>query len=382
MTLPGSGGNHDREFIGVFVRDPSKTQSDPRASDAAVQSGAELSERQQAVLRALVAAYVGTASPVGSGTLANLLSVPLSPASVRNTLSELTALGLIAKPHASAGRIPTQDGMRLFVDRLLDPGEVEHFERRSLARSFDDVPANDAVQLASQVLSDHTHQLGFVLAPRLERLTLRQVSFVRLSSERVLAVLVDAGGHAHQRVLDSPLSGRAFDQPELDRLSAALAERVAGRTLREAHDWLQAEVRSLRNRAGQLVETALLLGLRAAEAAIEAPSENDLVIATRLALLDQPEFSEPGRVRELFTALERGERLVDLLDELLEGEGVSVAFGDALDARGLTGCAVVAAPYADSAGMLGVIGPARMDYGRIIPLVGYCSQLVTDKLST
>jgi heat-inducible transcriptional repressor len=342
----------------------------------------DLSERQQAVLRALVSAYVGTASPVGSGTLATLLSVPLSSASVRNTLSELTTMGLIAKPHASAGRVPTEDGLRLFVDRLLDPGEVAQYERRSLARSFDDVPADDAVQLASRVLSDHTHQLGFVVAPRLERLTLRQVSFVRLSTERVLAILVDAGGHAHQRVLESPLSGRAFDQQELDRLSATLAERVAGCTLREAHDRLQVEVRSLRNRAGQLVETALLLGLRAAEAAMEAPSESDLVIATRLALLDQPEFSDPDRVRELFTALERGERLVDLLEELLDGEGVSVAFGEALDVHGLTGCAVVAAPYADSAGVLGVIGPARMDYGRIIPLVGYCSQLVTDKLST
>ena len=364
MTLPGADGNHDPEFIGVFV------------------SGSDLSERQQDVLRALVAAYVGTASPVGSGTLANLLSAPLSSASVRNTLSELTSLGLIAKPHASAGRVPTEAGIRLFVDRLLDPGPIEQYERRSLARSFDDVRADDAVQLASQVLSEHTHQLGFVVAPRLDRVPLRQVSFVRLSSERVLAVLVDAGGHAHQRVIDDPLQGGRFDQAELDRMSATLGERIAGRTLREARDRLQGEVRSLRNRAGRLVERALVLGLRAAEAAMESPTANDLVIATRLALLDQPEFSDPERVRELFAALERSERLVDLLEELLDVEGVSVALGEQLDGQGLTGCAVVATPYADSAGVLGVIGPTRMDYGRIIPLVSYCSQLVTDKLST
>ncbi len=349
------------------------------------EAGQELSERQQTVLRALVAAYVGTAAPVGSATLADLLSVPLSPASVRNTLSELTVAGLIAKPHASSGRVPTEAGIRLFVDRLLDPAEVEQYERRSLARSFDDVGAEDAMQLASQVLSDHTHQLGFVVAPRLEQLTLRQVNFVRLTRERVLAVLVDSRGHAHQRVIDDPLSaeagGTVLDQAELDRLSAALGEWVAGHTLREVHRSLRGEVRSLRNRASRLLEQALLLGLRAAEAAMERPTESDLVIATRLALLDQPEFSDPERVRELFSALERGERLVDLLDELLDGDGVSVALGEELQAQGLAGCAVVAAPWGGSAGMLGVIGPTRMDYGRIIPLVGFCSQLVTDKLA-
>ncbi len=341
-----------------------------------------LSARQQSVLRALVASYIGAAAPVGSSTLANLLSAPLSSASVRNTLAELSSLGLIAKPHASAGRVPTEAGMRHFVDHLLDPGEVEQYERRSLDRSFDDVSADDAMQLASRVLSDHTHQLGFVVAPRLERLILTQVSFVRLSTERVLAVLVDAAGHAHQRVLESLPDSGGIDQAELDRISAALLERVAGRTLREAHERLEREVRSLRNRAGRLLDRALLLGLRAAEAAMDAPSESDLVIATRLALLGQPEFSDPERVRELFAALERGERLVDLLDELLEGEGVSVALGEELDSQGLSGCAVVAAPYGDAAGMLGVIGPTRMDYARIIPLVGYCSRLVTDKLAT
>lgn len=342
----------------------------------------DLTERQQSVLRALVAAYIGAAAPVGSETLSNLLSVRLSSASVRNTLAELSELGLIEKPHASAGRVPTAAGFRHFVHELLDPGEIEQYERRTLDRSFQEVDAGDAMQLASQVLSQHTHQLGFALAPRLERLILQQVSFVRLSTERVLAVLVDTGGRAHQRVIENPLAGDPPDQLELDRMSAALAERVSGRNLRDAYDHLRREVRSLRNRADRLLDGALHLGLRMAEVALETPSASDLVIATRLVLLDQPEFSDPGRVRELLAALEQSERLVDLLQELLSGEGVSVALGDELDTQGLSGCAVVAAPYGDSAGMLGVIGPTRMDYGRIIPLVGYCSRLVTDKLWT
>ncbi len=341
-----------------------------------------LTERQQHVLRALVAAYVGAAAPVGSATISDLLSVRLSSASVRNTLAELTALGLIQKPHASSGRVPTTDGIRLFIDRLLDPSEVTQYERRSIDRSFDEAHADHAVALASQVLSDHTHQLGFVVAPRIERLALRQVSFVRLSTDRVLAVLVDTHGQAHQRVIEDPLDGIRVDQADLDRMSAALNERIAGRTLREARNLLRSEARSLRNRASRVLEQALQLGLLAAEAAMESPDAGDLVIATRLALLEQPEFSDPDRLRELFAALEQKERLVDLLEGLLEGEGVSVALGEELATHGLGGCALVAAPYGDSAGMLGVIGPTRMDYGRIIPLVDYCSHRVTDKLSS
>ncbi len=351
------------------------------AAPAAPEPGPQLSERQQSVLRALVAAYVGAAAPVGSGTISDLLSVRLSSASVRNTLAELSDLGLIRKPHASSGRVPTDEGMRLFVDRLLAPGDLDDCQRRLLDRSFEVVEADHAVRLASQVLSDHSHQLGFVVAPRLERLALQHVSFVRLGAERVLAVLVDVSGHAHQRVVEAPEPDRGIDQAELDRMASALNERVAGCTLPEVRDRLRGEVRSLRNRAGRLVERALRLGLRAAEAALETPTPSDLVIATRLALLDQPEFSDPERLRDLFAALEQGERLVDLLEELLEGDGVSVTLGERLETHGLSGCALVAAPYGESAGMLGVIGPTRMDYGRIIPLVGYCSRLVTDKLS-
>ena len=341
----------------------------------------ELTERQRSVLRALVASYVSGAAPVGSETISNLLSVRLSPASVRNTLGELAGLGLIQKPHASSGRVPTEEGIRHFVDRLLALGQVGQYERRSLDRSFESVHAAHTVQLASQVLSDHTRQLGFVVAPRIERIALQHISFVRLAADRVLAVLVDASGRAHQRVIENPIEDVRLDQAELDRMAAALNERVVGCTLRELRDLLESEVRSLRNRASRLLENALQLGLRAAEAAIETPTARDLVIATRLALMEQPEFSDPERLRDLFGALEQGERLVEILEELIEGEGVSVALGEELDTHGLLGCALVAAPYGDSAGMLGVIGPTRMDYGRIIPLVGYCSRLVTDKLS-
>jgi heat-inducible transcriptional repressor len=309
---------------------------------------------------------------------------------VRNTLAELSEMGLIDKPHASAGRIPTEEGMRIFVDRLLHLEGMEDERRASLDRSFDAVTADAATQLASQVLSDETRQLGFVVAPRLDQLLLRHVSFVRLSADRILAVLVDSTGHAHQRAIDCTQRiagsdrrwGGDIDQAALDRMAGVLNERVSGRTLQQTRDLLRREIRSMRNRASKTLEQALRLGLQAAEAAIESPTEGDLVIATRLALLEQPEFSDPDRLRELFGALEQSERLVDLVGELLDGDGVAVVLGDDLHFEGLAGCALVAARYGRSQGALGVIGPTRMDYERIIPLVGYCSRLVTDKLNS
>lgn len=338
----------------------------------------ELSDRQRRVLRSLVAAYVNSAAPVGSSTISQVLPVKLSSASVRNTLAELGELGLIEKPHASSGRIPTESGLRFFVDRLLDPMDLEVYERRSLDRSFHLADSEGVVRLASNLLSAYSRQLGFVLAPRLDRVVLRHVSLVRLSTERLLMVLISRSGHAHRRVIDDPGAG---GQADLDQIAAVLNERLAGRTLVELREVLSHETRALRSRAQAVIKRQLELGLRALEAdAAESPS---LVIDTRTALLEQPELSDPELLREIFSAVEAKERLVELLDRVLDGEGVSVSLGEQLEQPGLRHCALVAAPYGredQSLGVLGVIGPSRMDYGRVIALVDYCSGLVSERL--
>lgn len=335
----------------------------------------ELSARQASVLRAVVAAYVGDGSPVGSRTLTHVLPESLSSASVRSTLAELSDLGLVEKPHASAGRIPTDRGLRLFVDRLLDPGPVEAYEKRAIAYTVDEAEDDAVVHVASQLLSDRTRQLGFVVAPRIEHLVLRHVSLVRLTRERVLVVLVSQTGEAHRRVIDADAE---LDQAKLDRIAALLAERAAGRTLTEVRASLAAEARAIRHHADRLLRRAVELGLRA----LHVDDAHDLVIATRLALLDQPEFQDSRRVRDLFEALETKESLVDLLDEIAE-RGASVAFGEEVGEPRLFRCAVVAARYGSAEaplGTLGVIGPTRMDYRRILPLVDYLAGLITDKL--
>jgi len=337
-----------------------------------------LSDRQAGVLRAMVMAYVGSAAPVGSTTVSHLLPVNLSPASIRNTLAELTELGLVEKPHRSAGRVPTESGLRRFVDELLAPADLADYDRRTIAHGLEAAVADTVASVASQLLSECTRQLGFVVAPRIDRVALQHVSLVRLTTDRVLAVLVTQTGATHRRVIRDDSRD---DQADLDRIAVMLNERVAGKTLRDARAGLAREAAALRDHADRWLERVLELG----SLAIEPDSDGriDLVLGTRLALLEQPEFRDPERIRDLFAAIETKERLVAVLDGMLDAGGTRVAFGDETDEPGLHRCAVVVAGYGQPAplGMLGVIGPSRMDYGRVIPLVDHLSRAITEKLS-
>jgi heat-inducible transcriptional repressor len=332
------------------------------------------------VLRAVVSGYVGEAAPIGSKTLARLLPMSLSSASVRNVLGELAELGLLEKPHASAGRIPTERGLRLFVDALLPHADLAPLERREIAWRLDDAAADDVVHVASELLSLHTRQLGFVVTPRLDRLVLRHVGLVRLSAERLLVVLVSHTGSAHRRVVETP---EPLAQAELDRITAILSERVEGRTLPEVREALAREADALRHQANRLLELAVSVGQRAL--ALENDAAVDLVIETRRALLEQPEFHDPRRVRDLFEAVETKARLLEVLDRMLEEDGVRVAFGEELDEPWLRRCALVAARYGGpggTLGTLGVIGPNRMDYPRVVALVHHLARAIGEKLST
>jgi len=340
----------------------------------------ELSERQRSVLRAVVMAYLGAAAPIGSATIAQLLSVKLSPATIRTTLAELGALGLVKQPHVSAGRVPSERGLRCFVDELHDRESLPACEIRTIANRLADADGDGAMHVASQILSEGGGQLGFVVAPQLDRVVLRHVSLVRLSSERLLVVLISQTGAAYRRVI---ADDGGEDQVELDRIAACLAERVAGRTLAEIHERLSAEASALRRHASRLLSRMLELGLRALAGPLERDA--DVVIESRRSLLAQAEFQDPRRLREVLLAVETKERLLALLDKTLAGDaaGVSVAFGEELEEPSLHDCALVATRYGGPGaplGMLGVIGTSRMNYARVIPLVRYLSEVITGKL--
>ncbi len=335
--------------------------------------GPVLSDRQGQVMNVVVSSYVGEAAPVASDRISALLPVALSSASVRSTLSELGALSLVAKPHRSAGSLPTLDGFRVYVDQLLAPRELGPYEARDVAGQLETEVAPGLATGISRLLSERTRQLGFVLAPRLDRAVMQHVSFVRVSTERVMCVLVSRDGAAYQRVVER--IGRG-DQAHLDQLAASLNERLVGETLPSLRRRLLREADDLRSEADVLLENALRLG----RAASGTEEENELLVATWLALLEQPEFQDARRVRALHAALEENERLVELIDRMLGEEGVTIVFGDDTGEEALEGCVVVAAPYGCGAhrSTLGVIGPSRLDYARVVPLVDCVSRLATD----
>jgi heat-inducible transcriptional repressor len=356
-----------------------------------------LTERQRMVLRAVVTAYVAEAAPTSSAMVSHLLPVALSSASIRNTMADLSDLGLIEKPHASAGRVPTSTGLQLFVEQLLNTQELADFDRRSLSSACQEISHESVTRWVSRLLSERTHQLGFVVTPRIERVPMRHVSFVRVARDQLLAVLVPEAGPIQQRVIGDVGFG---DQAELDAVAAQLNEKLAGRTLGEMRALLERELSDLRSEARGLYFRMADLGMRAFAASVQE-EEEDLVITTRSALLSQPEFNDPGRTRAVFEAVETNRRLLDVIGRVLEDprDSVSVSLGEELEELGLHNCAMVAVSYGHARtsalgesdgevpeedpalGVLGVIGPNRMDYGRVIPLVSYCSRLVTEKLS-
>jgi heat-inducible transcriptional repressor len=338
-----------------------------------------LTDRQREVLRAAIRAYVGEAAPIGSRHISHLMLKKLSSATIRATLAELDALGLVHQPHASAGRVPTEQGLRTFIDRLLERRDVAEYDRRAIEYRVDNAQSDAVVEVAAQLLSEQTRLLGFAVAPRLERVTLQHVSLVRLGSARVLAVLVSNTGAAYRRVIATDVE---LDQRELDRAASHLTERAVGRTLGEVRDVLRREAAALRREADHLLRCALELGTRAVAPQDE---EVDIVVATRLAVLDQPEFRDPRRIREILETLETKERLVEIVDDMLAEGGVQVALGGEMGDPALSHCALVATRYGDEVaplGAVGVIGPSRMDYSRVIPLVAFCSRVITEKLLT
>lgn len=324
-------------------------------------------------MNVVVSSYVGEAAPVASDTISALLPVALSSASVRTTLGELGELSLVVKPHRSAGSMPTLDGFRVYVDQLLEPRGLGPYEERDLAGQLESEVAPGLATGISRLLSERTRQMGFVLAPRLERVVMRHVSFIRVSSERVLCVLVSKDGTAYQRIFDQV--GRR-DQSHLDRLAATLNERIVGQTLPSLRRRLLEEADDLRGESDLLLERALRLG----RSASGSEDEGEVLVATWLALLEQPEFHDVERVRALHAALEENERLVEVIDHVLRDDGVTIVFGDDTGEPALKGCVVVAAPYGtgEHRSTLGVIGPSRLDYARVVPLVDCVSRLATD----
>jgi len=339
-----------------------------------------LNERSREIFRAVVDAYVEFGEPVGSRTLSRKLGMGLSPATIRNVMADLEEAGLLMAPHTSAGRIPTEVGLRLFVDGLLEVGALSADERASLdgqcaahGRSV-----NQMLEEATTALSGLSHCAGLVFAPKTDAV-LRHIEFVHLGPGRALVVLVTENGLVENRVIDVPLG---TPPSSLMAASNYLNAKLVGRTLEEARQTVTADLEAQRAELDSLTSKVINDGL----ATWSSPNpggapDNYLIVRGQANLLGGvTALEELERVRALFQALEAKESMLRLLDAANRGAGVQIFIGAESDLFGLTGCTVVIAPYGNARekiiGAIGVIGPTRMNYARVIPMVDYTAKVI------
>lgn len=337
----------------------------------------DLDRRSREIFREIVEAYLETGEPVGSRTIARRGGVNLSPASIRNTMQDLTEHGLLAAPHVSAGRVPTHAGLRLFVDGLLEVGDITGAERAAIEASLAGSAASveDLLERASDALSGLAAGAGLVLSPTRDA-ALRHVEFVAIGPDEALAVLVFSDGAVENRVMTTP---EGVTPSSLQEAGSFLSARLKGRTLAEARAAIQAEVNAARAEldaaAARLIEDGFATWSGGED------EKRALIVRGRSHLLGAYDAStDLERVRELFDDLERKRDLITLLDEARASAAVKIFIGAENPLFSLSGSSVIAAPYKDRdqkiVGALGVIGPTRLNYARVIPLVDYTAQVV------
>lgn len=332
----------------------------------------ELTERARAIFRLVVEGYIDSGHPVGSRTLAEA-GINLSPASIRSVLSELEYLGLLAAPHTSAGRMPTELGLRLFVDGMMQVAEPSAEERAAIERRLAQPgPIEAALEATSTVLSEISGAAGMVMVPRREP-RLAQMSIVPLDNSRALAVLVGVDGSVENRMLELP-PGTSVSA--LQEASNYITARLAGRTLAEAARAMQAEIAAgrsaLDSASRDLVERGLAVW---SEDATRRPV---LIVRGQANLLDESALHDVERVRSLIDDLESRQSVAELLDSAREAEATRIFIGSENRLFALSGSSVIAAPYRDRegrvVGVLGVIGPTRLNYARVVPMVDFTAR--------
>jgi heat-inducible transcriptional repressor len=343
---------------------------------------AHLDARSKILLKTLVERYIAEGQPVGSRALSRYSGLELSPATVRNVMSDLEEMGFIASPHTSAGRIPTPRGYRLFVDSLLTMQPLESLQMQALSGQVRDQLQPDQPQRlissASHLLSELTHFAGVVVAPRKDAVRIRQIEFISLSETRILLIIVTTAGDVQNRIL---ITRRAYSAAELVRAANYLNQNFAGLDFGEIRNRIQGELAQLRSDMTELMAAAV-------EAGSEAVDETSAayVVSGETNLLDVEDLaSNMARLRELFKLFEQRTSLMQLLDVSNRADGVQIFIGGESGLEPLDTCSVVAAPYEVNGvvvGSVGVIGPTRMAYERVIPIVDITARLLSNALSS
>ena len=343
---------------------------------------ADLNDRSRDIFRRLVENYLETGEPVGSRTLSKQLSSRLSPASIRNVMQDLEHMGLLDSPHVSAGRRPTHSGLRLFVDGMLEVGGLSSEERVTIEQGLgsDAASIDQLLGAAGSVLSGLAGAASLVTAPKTDA-AVKHVDFVALSESQILVVLVKEDGDVENRLISAP---PGFTPSALREAANFLNAQLRGKTLGEAQHWLRDEIEARRRELGEIANRLVEAGFAdwAADGRGETAAPERLIVRGRANLLSDADLaSDLERMRRLFEDLERQSDLAQLVDLADDGEGVRIFIGAENKLFSMAGSSLVISPYVGTdqkvIGAIGVIGPTRMNYGRIVPIVDYTARLMS-----
>jgi heat-inducible transcriptional repressor len=333
-----------------------------------------VNERAQHFLKALIERYIREGQPVGSRVLAKDAGLDLSPATVRNVMADLEDMGLVISPHTSAGRVPTISGYRLFLDSLITLRPLDHLEvdamREQLGHTGD---PGSLLESTSKLLSGITNMAGVVRLPRRERNSFRQIEFLRLSHSRVLAILVTNEEEVHNRIIHTK---RQYSPAELEQAANYLNARFAGRDMGAVRERLVQEMQADRRRMDRIMARAVEM----AGQVVEGPdAPGDYMLSGQTNLMEFDELANMERMKRLFEAFTEKQEILHLLDRCMGADGVQIFVGEESGYQIMDGCSLVTAPYKVDdrvVGVLGVIGPTRMHYERVIPIVDVTARLL------
>ena len=339
----------------------------------------ELDERAQLLLRQLINSYTRDAQPVGSKNLAQMSGLDVSPATIRNIMKKLEDMGLVDSPHTSAGRIPTVAGYRFFIDSLLEVGDLSESAHQAISEIFSkDKTSSDLIHSATDILSRVTHLAGIVSLTHKAPAEVRHLEFMKLSDRRVLVILVINQDDVHNKVIQVD---RDYTDIELQQAARTLSGYLVGRSFQSAREILLEELAELRTDVNSIMETVL----EAMDEVCSLNASENLITSGETNLLEYAELSDINKLRSIFKVFNEKTDLLKLLDGCTSAKGVEIFIGSESGYSVLQDCSVVGAPYhveGDIVGVLGVIGPTRIAYEQVIPVVDITAKLLTSALNT
>jgi heat-inducible transcriptional repressor len=341
--------------------------------------GDELDSRARDVLREIVMQHVSTGEAISSRSLAKCGRFQLSPASLRNVMADLEDLGYLQQPHTSAGRVPTDRGYRFFIDYLMRSRSLTHREREVIDDQVSHVDEiDDVLQLTSRLLSKLSDQVGLVFMPTLLQFAIRSMDFIHVAENKILCIIVGTIGVVVNKVIETR---QPFTRDELERISRYISVEFGGMTLDGIRRRLIRMTEAERSHHDALMQKTIALGIEAVNDV--APVEHELYVEGAASILTKPEYADAEALRKTLLALQEKEKLIDLLNSCLNEEGLQILIGSETDFTQHNNFSIVAQRYGSHSaplGMVGIIGPMRMEYARMAPLVDYLGRALTRKI--